>query len=449
MMRIHGTNRPRRTKLLAGGLALSLAVTAGACGRSGSTADDGKSDGTTKSGAFVGGPGVDLKTKTITLGVLTPTSTIAKLIGDPLTAGNKAFFDQLNAKGGINGFKVKLEVKDNKYGSGDNTATATAYGQAKGSVAAFLQVLGTDPTHSILPSLKDDNILAGPATLDAEWYAEKNLMPIMAPYQVEAANALWYYINKMDGKGKKYCTLTSNDGYGKAGLAGAKFAADKLGVKIVDSQTFQTAATGGSYDAQIQSLQQKGCEAVWLTSLPTDTNGIFNASISKKFEPQWLGTSPTWIDILAAGDVGKYSAKHYVVAAEGVAWGDTSAPGMKEMLDAVKKYAPKQSPNFYFVFGYLQANAMSQILTKAVEQKDLSRDGIMKAMENVGTLTFGGMVGDQKYGLPDAREPQRETTMFKVTPDTIKTNGALTPIADDAVNFTSDVAKEVPLTASN
>ena len=65
--------------------------------------------------------------------MLTPTSTTAKLISDPLTAGNQVFFDALNAKGGIDGkYKVKLVVKDNKYGSGDNTATATAYAQTKG-----------------------------------------------------------------------------------------------------------------------------------------------------------------------------------------------------------------------------------------------------------------------------------------------------------------------------
>jgi ABC-type branched-subunit amino acid transport system substrate-binding protein len=439
---------PVRRKVLAGGLALVLAVSVAACGRS-SDSSGGDDNGTSgnKSGQLAAAPGFDPATKTITLGVLTPTSTTAKLISDPLTAGNKAFYDQVNASGGIDGkYKVKLEIKDNKYGSGDNTATATAYGQMKDNVVAFQQVLGTDPVHSILSDLKDDNIIAGPATLDAEWYQEPNLMPIMAPYQVEVANGLWYYINKMDGKGKKVCTLTSDDGYGNAGLNGVKFAADKLNVDLVDTQKFKTALTGCSYDAQVQSLQQSKCDAVFLTSLPSDTLGIFNAAISKNFEPMWIGTSPTWINLLAAGPVGEYSAKHYVVAAEGPEWGDMSVPGMKKMLDAVKKYAPKTEPNFYFAFGYLQAMAMSQILTKAVKDGDLSRDGVMKAMNSIGKLTFDGAVADEKYGAPEDREPQRETTIFKVTPDTVKTNGGLTLYADDAMNFTSDVAKQVPLT---
>ncbi|HET8930255.1 MAG TPA: hypothetical protein VFN21_06325, partial [Acidimicrobiales bacterium] len=139
---------PVRRKVLAGGLALALTVSLAACGRSSDSSSDDTSNGTTngKTGELAAAPGFDPAKKTITLGVLTPTSTTAKLISDPLTAGNKAFYDQLNAEGGIDGkYKVNLEVKDNKYGSGDNTATAAAYGQMKGDVAAFQQVLGTDP----------------------------------------------------------------------------------------------------------------------------------------------------------------------------------------------------------------------------------------------------------------------------------------------------------------
>lgn len=436
-------------RLAAVGVALGLTVALGACGRSSGSSGDSKGSDTSaggKNAEMVVGPGVNLKTKTITLGALTPTSTIAKLIGTPLTNGNKVYFDQTNANGGIDGWKVEMKVADNKYGGGDNTATATAYGQIKGQVAAFVQVLGTDPVNSILPQLKDDNVVAAPATLDAEWYEQPNLLAIMGPYQVQMANAFWYYLNKMDGKGKTYCTMTSDDGYGNAGLSGVKFAAEQLGVKITDSQQFTTAATGGSYDAQVQNLQQNKCDVVFLTSLPTDTNGIFNTAISKNFAPEWIGTAPTWINILAGGDVGKYSADHYLVAGEGPEWGDTSVPGMKTMLAAVNQFAPNTPPDFYFAFGYMQAHAMAQVLAKAISNNNLTRDGIMNAMNTVGTLTFEGLVADEPYGPVGKRVPQRESTLFKVTPDTIKTNGALTPVADNAVNFTSEVAKKVPLT---
>ena len=48
---------------------------------------------------------------TITLGVITPQTGVAALIGKPLTNGNDVFFKRLNDEGGIAGkYKVKLEI---------------------------------------------------------------------------------------------------------------------------------------------------------------------------------------------------------------------------------------------------------------------------------------------------------------------------------------------------
>ena len=41
----------------------------------------------------------------------------------------------------------------------------------------------------MLPQLKPDNIVAAPASLDAFWVREQNLLPIGAPYQIQAINA--------------------------------------------------------------------------------------------------------------------------------------------------------------------------------------------------------------------------------------------------------------------
>src|SRR5258708_27362948 len=47
------------------------------------------------------GPGVDVAHKTITLGILSPSSgPVAAPIGDPLALGVKVFFDHVNANGG-------------------------------------------------------------------------------------------------------------------------------------------------------------------------------------------------------------------------------------------------------------------------------------------------------------------------------------------------------------
>ncbi len=55
------------------------------------------------------GPGVDVASKTITLGILSPYSgPVAAPVGDPLARGVEVYFKHVNDNGGINGYKVKF-----------------------------------------------------------------------------------------------------------------------------------------------------------------------------------------------------------------------------------------------------------------------------------------------------------------------------------------------------
>jgi ABC-type branched-subunit amino acid transport system substrate-binding protein len=417
-------------------VALALALVAGACGRSSS-----KSSGGGKAGAPAAVPGFDPSTHTINLGVLTPQTGIAAVIGNPLTNGNQAYVKYLNSKGGIDGkYKVNLIIKDNKYTTQD---TITQYAAIKDQVVGFMQILGTPPVNAVLPTLERDNALAGPATLDAPWYTKKNLMPILAPYQVQAANAISYYENSMGGKGKTVCAITSDDPYGNAGEQGAKFAAQQLGFKLADSEKFTAGAT--DYTAQIDGLQSHHCEMVWITSLPTDLGAILARAAQVNFTPQWIGQSPTWVSQLLSSALKPYLEAHFLLASEGVEWGDRSAPGMTQLLDALPQFAPGQKPDIYYVFGWMQALAYTQIVTQAVKDGDLSHQGLINAMGKIGTLDFGGLVASEKYGLPNQRVPQRETTLFKPTSATLDTNGGLSYLAPNAKNFTTPAGKAVPL----
>jgi len=177
----------------------------------GGAADEGSSDSSGGDGAPKSVPGFD--GKTIKLGVLTPLSGPVAVIGNPLTAGNEVYFDALNEeKGGIAGkYKVELVQQDTQYAP---DKTVQQYNKIKGQVAMFTQVLGTAPTLAVLPQLKRDGMLAAPASLDAFWVREENLLPVGAPYQIQAINSLDYFINEAGGKGKNICSFIQDDAYG-------------------------------------------------------------------------------------------------------------------------------------------------------------------------------------------------------------------------------------------
>jgi ABC-type branched-subunit amino acid transport system substrate-binding protein len=397
-------------------LLLALALAAAACG--GSSDDDttdttaASDDGGEPAGDPESVPGFD--GTTIKLGVITPTSGTVALIGNPLTAGNKAYFDYVNEElGGIAGkYKIELDIRDSGY---DPTKAGQEYAASKDSVVMYAQLLGTPIVNAILEQLIGDGLVAAPASLDSFWVQEPNLLPVGGPYQIQAMNALDWYVGE-NGEDKVVCSLIQDDPYGEAGQEGLDFAAENLGIDIAVTARFPAPPAAADFTAPISQLQGEGCEMVFLVATPTSTGAALGKSVEVGFAPQWIGQSPTWIGVLGTSPLAPYLQENFLVASEGVNYGDESVPGMSELLRIKDTYAPDQAPDVYFNFGYLQGIAVTALLEKAVELGDLSHDGILAALEDLGTVSFGGLSGDYTYGPAGERVPPTKSSMFKVDP---------------------------------
>ncbi|MGH2847846.1 MAG: ABC transporter substrate-binding protein [Thermoleophilaceae bacterium] len=369
-------------------------------------------EGGGESGEVAEVPGFD--GQTIRLGVLTPLTGPVAVIGQPLTAGNQVYFEYVNKElGGIAGqYRVELVQEDTQYSP---PRTVQQYNNVKADVVAFTQILGTPPTLAVLPQLERDGGLAAPASLDAFWVREENLLPVGGPYQIQAINALDYYVNEAGGEGDRICSMIQDDVYGEAGQGGLEFAAEELGVEIAETQRFRTGDT--DVTGQVQQLQQARCDMVFLISVPSDSGTIWGTAAQLEFAPRWIAQSPAWIDELGASELAPYLEQNVWIVGEGTEWGDESVPGMQKMIERVEQYRPRQEPDYYFAFGYLQGVAMTAVLEKAVELGDLSKEGILQASREVGTVSFDGLSGDYRYGPAEEREPPRVSTIFEVNPD--------------------------------
>lgn len=395
--------------------ALVSLVLLAACGGSDDDEDESSPDtGTEETTAESGGepqagPGFD--GTTIRLGVVTATSGLASVIGNPVTAGNQAYFDAVNAAGGVGGqYPIELEIQDSAF----QTAPAdAAYEAMKADVVMFAQILGTQVVTSLLPKLNTDGIVAAPGSLDSFWVREQQLLPIGGPYQVQAANALSWYVGGGNGGSADdvLCALTVDDAYGEAGFEGLEFAAGELDVEIAERVTFPPA--NADFSTQIGQLQGADCDMVFLVAIASETSPALQKAADLGFTPQWIGQAPTWVTVLGATALAPYLQENFVLASEGPEWGDTTVPGMAQMLEDA---LPDQAADIYFTFGYSQARAVHQVLEAAVAAGDLSREGIVAAMNSIDELTFDGLVGDYAWGAPADRVPPRESTIFAVDP---------------------------------
>ena len=432
--------KPPLIRFLAALFALSLV--AAACGDDDDTSagdsttttaagDNGGDDSTsTTAGAPEAAPGFD--GTTIKLGILVPLSGLASLIGNPLAAGQEAYWAYVNDQGGIAGkYPVEVVLEDTLY---EVNTTVQKYNKIKGDVVMLAQVMGTPHNQALLPLLNDDNIVSAPASQDSIWIREQHMLPIIEPYQIDVINALDYYLNEGGGTtDDTFCAVVENDVYGDAGQEGFEFAADQFGFDVAEIAKFKLGDT--DFTAQVSALKAANCDMVFATALPSEFNGIITTADNLDFAPRWIGQSPAWVDEFAATDLAPYYQEHVWIVAVGPEWGDTSYPGVQELMDRLQRYRPQQEPDYYFSFGNYQAVAVQQVLEKAVANGDLSRDGIVEAMNSIDVLDFGGIIGDYTYGPPEDRDPPRVSSVFEIDPAKPFALGAL------KVNFSSDAAK--------
>ena len=381
----------------------AVALVLAACG-------DERAGGERKLGAPEPAPGFD--GRTIKLGVLTPLSGPVAVTGLPITAGNEVYFAAVNARGGIAGkYRVKLVEEDTRYVP---DVAVQKYNKLKDDVAAFAQILGTPPTLAVLQQLRRDGIIASPASGDATWVREPNLLPLGAPYQVHAVNGLDYYVKHGGGKDKTICSIVQDDAYGDAGEAGVDLAAGSLRFEVATRQRFRLG--DNDMTGQVQRLRRSDCDAVFIAAGPADAGTIWATAAKLGFKPRWIAQAPVWIDELASSPLSAYLAETTWIVFEGTEWGDRSVPGMRRLLADIKAHRPAQEPDYYFSFGYNQARAMTALLEQAVELGDLSREGLLRASAELGTVSFGGLLGDYRYGPADKRQPPRQSTIFAVDP---------------------------------
>ena len=381
-------------------------------------------------------PGFD--GKTINIGYLgnvsandqVPNSLLFADGGKALTAGFNTVIERVNAAGGIGGkYKVKVQFRETYYTPAE---VVKAYNEIKNDVVMIGQIYGTPPTQTLVKSLAEDNMVGSPVSLDSAWVKNPNLLPVGGVYQAQAINLVDYAIKEGGQAGKTFCSLALPGAYGDAGDAGFTFVAAKLNLKI------GVRIKASTSPAQAQQLKDGKCDVVVATiSGESGMTPMLTETAKLDYFPLFLGLGPSFAARSITPANSAQYAKQVIVASDAPQWGDTSIPGMKSFIDDMKKSAPQLigNPNGAAIWGQAQARAVTALLEKAVANKDLSRDGIKKALGEVGVVKNDGMFPDWDYVAAGDRIGPAQTYM--AVPD-ISVPGGLRVLKP----FTSDIAKQ-------
>ena len=326
-----------------------------------------------------------LTSTTIKLGITVPLTGIASPGYNKIPGAMKAYFDYVNANGGVNGRKITLVVKDDQYIP--TTAVAKANELIlKDKVFALVGTLGTASTKAIsastqlakrgIPSLFVNTGFSG--------FADKKAYPttfsILPSYQMEAKIMGKFLKDKYADK--KLALIYQDDDFGRDALAGFKQAGITFTTAIPYASGSQSLpATGAGW---ISKLKASGAEVTVLFGVSSASTAALANAYAAQFKTQWVLGS-------VGGDATTIAAtnKAYVPLLFG-AKGFSFAPAPTDATDEYIKlfqsiYAtaqPTQTFDNNVVAGMSNAFVAVQALQAA--GSSLTRAGLMKAIESKG-----------------------------------------------------------------
>ena len=375
------------TKFVAASAAAVMALSLAGC--SGGSMDDSSSSSAKASG------------DSITIGTVTTNSGTAAAYGEAEVKGFELAVSEINAKGGINGKKVKLESMDDKGDAteasnaynklaGDNNVLAVAGPTISATTAAVAPLADQSKLVTIAPAATSDSIETG-NYLFRTCFKDSYQGEVAARFAAE--NLKVKKVAVLYGTGDPYSS--------GVGEAFAK-AAEKLGLEVVDKES-SSSADDTEYSAQLRKIQASGAELLYAPYYYSVAGPyIIPQARSVGFEGYVMG--PDGYDGLKlTGDKSQYNKTYYTTHYS--ADDNTNT----KVQDFIKSYKSKNNaePNTFAALGYDTIYMIKQAIEKAGE--NATREDVRNA---VAGMTFDGVTG--KFTMDKSGSPTKSVTVLEM-----------------------------------
>jgi ABC-type branched-subunit amino acid transport system substrate-binding protein len=322
--------------------------------------------------------------KTIVLGQSAAFTGPAAQLGIQMNAGTKAYFDRVNAQGGVFGRKIELKTRDDRY-----EATLCVENTKKfieeDKVFALVSYVGTPTTVAAMPVFTEAKVpLIGPFTGAEALRSPVNryIFNVRASYYDETEKIVEQLVSTGN---RKIAVFYQDDAYGQAGLKGVQIAMDKRNLKIAALGKVErnTVKVEDAVKA-INAVEPDGVVMISAyTSITEFVRQMKKAGSSTQFHNVSFVGSKALSDALK--DEGHGVAISQVVP---FPW-SPSVIIVKEYQDVMTK-AGSTDFNFSSLEGYIVGKVMVEGLRRA--GRDLTREKLVTALEGMNNVDVGDFI---------------------------------------------------------
>src|SRR5580700_698360 len=306
----------------------------------------------------------------------------------------QAYFNKINAEGGINGRKINFVSYDDGYRPPKTVEQARKLVESD-EVLFIFNSLGTPPNSAIQKYMNQKKVpQLFVATGATKWNDPKEFpwtMGWQPNYQSESRIYAKYILKNMPNA--KIAILYQNDDYGKDYVKGLK---DGLGAKadtmIVAEESYET--TEPTIDSHIVKLKSTGADVFFNVTTPK----FAAQAIKKNAEIEWKPVHFLNNVSASIGSVIKpagFEASQNIISSAYLK--DTSDPqwvndaGMKAFDEFLTKYFPEGNRvDASVMYGYTVAQGLVYVLKNCGD--NLTRENIMKQAARINGLELGGLL---------------------------------------------------------
>ena len=305
-----------------------------------------------------------------------------------IAPASQAYFNYVNAHGGVFGRKIHLIIKDDAYNP-TNTVNVVHQLVLQSHVFGIFEGLGT-PTHTKVVSFLDaskvpDLFVATGCPCWDKGSSQPDTFGWQTQYTIEG-KILGRYI-KQHFAGQKVAVLYQDDDFGQGGLAGIQ---DEVpAADIVSKQPYQSGTT--TLAPQITAIKSSGAKVLVDFTVPIYTAIGQLTSFTLGYKPQLVissvGIDPTTVGaLLKTVSKGKASGTGLIEGAITDGYlpsnTDTSNPWIKLFMKIHAQY--DSSAPFDGNVEYGMANAYTLVQALKAAGKNLTRQSIINAVNKFG-----------------------------------------------------------------
>lgn len=311
----------------------------------------------------------------IVLGQSVPLTGPAAQLGLQMQLGAKAYFDAVNASGGVAGQPIVLKTLDDGYDPARCKANTEKF--IRDEVFALFGYVGTPTSLAALPLATAARIPFVAPFTGAEALRDpfnKLVFHIRASYYDET-ELIVKQLTQLDLK--KIAIFHQNDAYGQAGLKGVMRALEKRGLQPAGVATVERNSVDVA--AAVKALVPLGAEAIVQISAYKSCAAFIREARKAGFGGQFYNVSFVGTQALA-DELGKDAAGVVVSQVMPSPFG-TAAGLVNDYQQALHRLDPKAEPNYTSIEGYLAARVVVDALRRTGAKP--SRDAFIGALETL------------------------------------------------------------------